>query len=89
LDNVPIGFSLKGNAFDGVVTDPATHKDLVRLSGNAEVGVPGPRLDLVLYSRNNGNMLRTLVNTRGGAKTGATMAKCSGRWGLWPFDSFT
>lgn len=65
----PIGFSLKGNDFDGVVTDPATSKDLARLSGKAGIGVPGPLLDLVLYSRHNGNMLRTLVNTRGGAQT--------------------
>lgn len=65
----PIGFSLKGNQFEGVVTDPATSKDLVRLSGKAGIGVPGPLLDLVLYSRHNGSMLRTLVNTRGGALT--------------------
>ena len=65
----PIGFSLKGSHFDGAVTDPASGKDLVRLSGKAGIGVPGPLLDLVLYSRHNGRLLRTLVNTRGGART--------------------
>ena len=64
----PIEFSLKGNQFDGAVTDPSTSKDLVRLSGKAGIGVPGPLLDLVLYSRHNGKLLRTLVNTRGGAR---------------------
>ena len=65
-----IGFSLKGHQFDGSVTDPATGKDLVRLSGKTGIGVPGPLLDLVLYSRHQGQLLRTLVNTRGGAQTG-------------------
>ncbi|MDO8654318.1 MAG: acetoacetate decarboxylase family protein [Undibacterium sp.] len=64
----PIGFSLQGGRFDGAVTDPDTGKDLVRLSGKAGLGMPGPLLDLVLYSRHNGQMLRTLVNTRGGAQ---------------------
>jgi len=64
----PIAFSLKGNQFDGAVTDPSTNKDLVRLSGKAGFGVPGPQLDLVLYSRHNEKLLRTLVNTRGGAQ---------------------
>ena len=64
----PISFSLQGNRFDGAVTDPDTGKDLVRLSGNAGLGMQGPLLDLVLYSRHNGQMLRTLVNTRGGAR---------------------
>lgn len=63
-----IGFSLHGNLFNGSVTDPDTGKDLLRLCGNAGFGVPGPLLDLVLYSRLEGQMLRALVNTRGGAK---------------------
>ncbi len=64
----PISFSLQGKQFDGAVTDPGTGKDLLRLSGKAGIGVPGPLLDLVLYSRNHGKLLRTLVNTRGGAQ---------------------
>jgi hypothetical protein len=63
----PIAFSLKGSQFDGVVTDPDTHQDLLHLSGKAGAGIPGPLLDLVLYSRHNAGLLRTLVNTRGGA----------------------
>lgn len=65
----PIGFSLKGHQFEGVVTDPANGNDLVRLQGKAGMGIPGPLLNLVLYSRHQGTMLRTLVNTRGGAST--------------------
>lgn len=64
----PIRFSLKGKAFDGAVTDPSSGADLVRLSGKAGLGVRGPLLDLVLYSRHHGQLLRTLVNTRGGAQ---------------------
>lgn len=66
----PIGFSLQGRHFDGSVTDPVTGKDLVRLSGATGLAVPGPLLDLVLYSRHQGQRLRTLVNTRGGAHIG-------------------
>ena len=63
-----IEFSLQGNRFDGSVTDPDSGEALVRLCGNAGFGIPGPLLDLVLYSRHEGKTLRTLVNTRGGAK---------------------
>jgi len=63
-----IGFSLRGNGFDGFVTDPDTGRNLLRLYGNAGPGLPGPLLDLVLYSRLKGQMLRALVNTRGGAR---------------------
>lgn len=66
----PIDFSLLGHQFDGSVTDPVSGKDLVRLSGKTGLGVSGPLLDLVLYSRHQGQLLRTLVNTRGGAQTG-------------------
>lgn len=64
----PISFSLKGNAFFGSVTDPSCGVDLLRLSGKAGLGVRGPLLDLVLYSRHHRQLLRTLVNTRGGAR---------------------
>ena len=63
-----IDFSLQGNRFDGAVTDPDTGNNLVRLSGDTGLGVPGPLLDLVTYSRHEGQLLRTLINTRGGAK---------------------
>jgi hypothetical protein len=63
-----IDFSLQGNRFDGSVTDPDTGNNLVRLSGDAGFGMPGPLLDLITYSRHEGRLLRTLINTRGGAK---------------------
>ena len=63
-----IDFSLRGNGFDGSVTDPDTGKNLLRMAGKTGLGLPGPLLDLVLYSRLQGQMLRALVNTRGGAK---------------------
>lgn len=64
----PIGFKQTGRQFEGSVTDPQTGKNLVRLSGKLGAGVPAPLLDLVLYSRHDNRLLRTLVNTRGGAK---------------------
>jgi hypothetical protein len=64
----PIGFSLQGKRFEGTVTAPDTGRDLLRLTGQVGLGVPGPLLDLVLYSPLQGQMLRTLVNTRGGAQ---------------------
>jgi hypothetical protein len=64
----PIHFSLDGSRFEGEVTAPDTGRDLMQLSGRAGLGVPGPLLDLVLYSHHNGQMLRTLVNTRGGCR---------------------
>lgn len=63
----PIGFDLKGKHFLGTVTDPQDQSELVSLEGRFGLGVRGPLLDLALYSRLNGQMLRTLVNTRGGA----------------------
>lgn len=63
----PIGFKQTGRKFEGTVTDPETGKELVRLSGTPGPGLPAPLLDLVLYSRHNNKLLRTLVNTRGGA----------------------
>jgi hypothetical protein len=64
----PIHFSLQGNRFDGAVTAPDSGEDMVRLAGRAGPGLPAPLLDLVLYSRHRGQMLRTLVNTRGGCR---------------------
>ena len=64
----PIGYKQTGRQFEGTVTDPQTGKDLVRLSGKLGPGLPAPLLDLVLYSRHNDRLLRTLVNTRGGAR---------------------
>lgn len=63
----PIGFALDGKHFRGTVTDPQDPSDLVTLEGRFGLGIRGPLLDLALYSRLDGQMLRTLVNTRGGA----------------------
>jgi hypothetical protein len=66
----PISFALKGRCFRGTVTDPGNGSELLCLEGNAGfVGIRGPLLDLTLYSRHQeGQLLRTLVNTRGGAQ---------------------
>lgn len=64
----PIRFALSGKRFDGAVTLPGTEKHIVQLSGKTWRSIPGPLLDMVLYSRHHGQMLRTLVNTRGGAR---------------------
>lgn len=66
----PISFSLQGGQFSGTVSDPAGEGSVLSLSGKAGIGVPGPLLDLVLYSRMDGKLLRTLVNTRGGGVIG-------------------
>jgi len=57
-----------GRRFLGTVTNPADGGEMVRLEGRAGLGIPGPLLDLTLYSRHEGQLLRTLVNTRGGAR---------------------
>lgn len=62
----PIRFALKGERFSGTVTDPESEVDLLELAGDTGAGIPGPLLDLILYSRRSGALLRTLVNTRGG-----------------------
>lgn len=64
----PIGFSLKGRVFHGSVKDPEADKDILNLSGRAGIGVAAPLLDLVLYSRHNGQTLRGSANTRGGGR---------------------
>lgn len=63
----PIDFSLQGRRFSGAVADPAGGRPMVKLSGTAGLGLPGPLLDLAVYSPHQGKMLRTLVNTRGGS----------------------
>lgn len=63
----PIGFELNGKQFKGSVQDPLSGEDMVVLDGRFGLAAPGPLLDLVLYSQHQGKLLRTLVNTRGGA----------------------
>lgn len=63
----PIDFALRGREFRGSVRDPEGDHPIVTLEGKGGLGVPGPLLDLSLYSVRDGKLLRTLVNTRGGA----------------------
>lgn len=65
-----IDFELKGRRFAGAVHDPAGGPPLLRLAGTTRALLPAPLLDLLLYSRLNGPLLRTLVNTRGGGLGG-------------------
>ena len=64
----PIDFSLRSGEFAGAVADPAGGPPLVRLAGRTGLGVPGPLLDLVLYSRLDGRLVRATAVTRGGAR---------------------
>ncbi|RQO56270.1 hypothetical protein DBR47_17150 [Paucibacter sp. KBW04] len=64
----PIGFELNQKHFNGTVSRPEGGGDLLSLSGKAGMAMPGPLLDLVLYSSLNSKTLRTLVNTRGGGQ---------------------
>lgn len=64
----PISFSLQGRHFSGAVTDPSSTSHLIRLAGKTGPGIPAPLLDLVLYSRHHGQILRGTANTRGGGK---------------------
>lgn len=64
----PIDFNLSGRRFGGAVQHPETGEVMLTLSGQARCAVPGPLLDLVLYSRHEQKLLRALVNTRGGAR---------------------
>lgn len=65
----PIGFSLDAQRFRGTVSDPESADTMLELSGDLGMGLPAPQLDLVLYSRHQGALLRTLINTRGGGRS--------------------
>lgn len=65
----PIRFSKAGRRFHGAVSDPERPSDdLLTLSGRIGPGVPAPLLDLVLYSRHRGQVLRGTAITRGGGR---------------------
>ena len=64
----PISFASKDGTFAGSVTDPQTGTPMVTLAGRCGPGVPAPLLDLVLYSRHHGEVLRGLAVTRGGGR---------------------
>jgi len=63
-----ISFSLSGSAFSSTVKDPDNEEDIITVSGSAGLGVPGPQLDILLYSQREKDLLRTLVVTRGGGR---------------------
>jgi len=64
----PIGFSLTPDQFCGTVKDPDAEGDIVALTGRTGLGVAAPLLDLVLYSRLAGKVLRGTAITRGGGR---------------------
>lgn len=64
----PIGFSLDRGRFEGTVTDPGDGSAMLRLAGRVGPGLPAPLLDLVLYSRLDGALVRATAITRGGGR---------------------
>lgn len=64
----PIYFSLQDKRFNGSVQHPTENYPIVTLEGQGGLCIPGPLLDLSLYSVLDDKLLRALVNTRGGAK---------------------
>lgn len=60
-----IGFKESGKDFSGTVKNIEGDGNIMSIKGRAGFGVPFAVLDLVLYSKHNDQMLRTLVNTRG------------------------
>ncbi|MFZ3219290.1 MAG: acetoacetate decarboxylase family protein [Rhodoferax sp.] len=65
----PIPFQLSGHDLETGVADPATAQtSICELSGRMGVGVPGPTLSLLLYSRLGAQRLRTTVNVRGNSR---------------------
>jgi len=63
-----IDFSLTPKHFEGVVHAPENTDSILTVSGNPGPGLPGPQLDIVLYSWHHDDLLRTSVITRGGGK---------------------
>ena len=64
----PISYQARGKHFSGAVQHPEGGADILRLSGKAGLGLPYNVIDLVLYSKHQGQRLRTNVNTRGRAQ---------------------
>jgi hypothetical protein len=61
----PIRAVLDGARVDGEVTDPASGASILRLTGRTGLAIPSQPLDVDLYSRADGNLLRAVVETRG------------------------
>lgn len=63
----PIDFKLQGRDVAMRVRDPdQQQQSICELSGRMGLGVPGPSIGVVLYSRLDGQKLRASVNVRGG-----------------------
>lgn len=62
----PIELSLDTRQLHCEVADPEAGAPIMRIEGNTRRLLPLPSMDLVLYSQQKGQWLRTLVNTRGG-----------------------
>ncbi|GGE59292.1 hypothetical protein GCM10011533_09820 [Streptosporangium jomthongense] len=63
-----ISFSLSGSGFRSTVKDPDSDESILTVSGSPGPGLPGPQLDILLYSQLRKDLLRTLVVTRGGGR---------------------
>lgn len=59
-----IDFSLRGREFEGAVYAPGDGDAILSLGGRTSIGVPMSPVHLVLYSRHEGQLLRTIVNVR-------------------------
>jgi hypothetical protein len=64
----PIQFGLTGRQLRCQVEDPDGKHTIMTVDGTAGLGIPGPQLDLVLYSTHHDKLLRTTVVTRGGGQ---------------------
>lgn len=60
-----IGFQENGKDFAGTVENPEGDDNIMSIKGRAGLGMPFSVLDLVIFSKQEDKMLRTLVNTRG------------------------
>lgn len=61
-----ISFTLGGGHFASVVEDPEDGSTIMEFTGRARPLLPTPAMPLVLYSHNEGTMLRTNVDLRNG-----------------------
>lgn len=61
----PIEYQEQGRNFTGIVQHPSNEGVIVRVTGRAGLGIPFSVINLVLYSKHQDQILRTLVNTRG------------------------
>lgn len=72
----PISYQAQGKHFTGRVQHPEGGTDILSLSGKAGLGLPYNVIDLVLYSKHQGQRLRTNVNTRGAARAALGGSLC-------------